>query len=61
MSVQAEPEQLEDDDLYELDRRAWNLPRPRPQLAIAHPSPGAESVDRSGYGSHSKREAEPGA
>jgi hypothetical protein len=30
-----EPDRLGDDDTYELDRKAWNLPRPRPRLTIA--------------------------
>ncbi len=33
--MQAEPNRLFDDETYELDRKAWNLPRPRPELAIA--------------------------
>jgi hypothetical protein len=55
--VQPEPERLDDDEIYELDREAWNLPRPRAQLGIAS-APKAPPDDRSGYGSHTGREAE---
>jgi hypothetical protein len=35
--MQQEPEPVGDDGLYELDRKAWNLPRPRPKLTIVTP------------------------
>lgn len=46
---------LDEDEVYELDREAWNLPRPRARPASA---PTALPADRSGHGSHSVREAE---
>ena len=36
--MQPESERLGDDDVYELDRKAWNLPSPRPTLTIARPA-----------------------
>jgi hypothetical protein len=57
MRMQSEPERLDDDEVYELDREAWNLPRPRAQLGIAS-TPEAPPDDRSGYGPHVRREAE---
>jgi len=33
--MQPEHNRLFDDETYELDRKAWNLPRPRPELTIA--------------------------
>ena len=54
--MQSEPERLDDDEVYERDREAWNLPRPRASLAI--PSvPKAQSED-SGDMSRSLGEAE---
>jgi hypothetical protein len=55
--VQPEPERLADDEIYELDREAWNLPRPRAHVEIAS-APKAPPDDRSGYGSDTAREAE---
>lgn len=57
--MQSEPERLDDDEVYELDREAWNLPRPRAQLGIAS-TPKAPPDDRSGFGPHVRREAERG-
>jgi hypothetical protein len=53
--VQSEPDRHDDDEIYELDRKAWNLPRPRAQLAIES-APKASPDDRSGSRSHARRE-----
>jgi hypothetical protein len=58
--MQSEPERLGDDEVYELDRKAWNLPRPRPRLGTA-PVESSTSDDVVGHGAHSNREAEPAA
>lgn len=55
--MQPEPERLDDDEVYELDREAWNLPRPRAQLGVAS-TPKAPPDDRSGHAPHVRREAE---
>jgi len=55
--MQSEPERLDDDEVYELDREAWNLPRPRAQLEIAS-TPNAPLDDGSCYGPHLPRKAE---
>jgi len=55
--MQSESERLDEDEMYERDREAWNLPRPRPQLGIPS-APKAPSDDRSGYGSHARRESD---
>ena len=55
-----EPERLDDDDLYELDRKAWNLPRRRPKLTIV-PQPEASADDGAADGSASSGDPEPGA
>ena len=55
--MQPEPERISDDEVYERDCQAWNLPRPRPELAIAS-DPNDRADDRSGHGSHSIPEAE---
>ena len=46
--MQSERERPSDDELYELDCEAWNLPRPRPTLAIASVQT-ASPDDRSGH------------
>ena len=56
--MQAEPERLDEDEMYERDREAWNLPRPRAaQLGIPS-APKAPPDDRSGFRSPVRREAE---
>jgi len=55
--MQSERERPSDDELYELDCEAWNLPRPRPTLGIAS-VPKVPPDDRSGHASRSTREAE---
>ena len=56
--MQSEPARLGDDEVYELDRKAWNLPRPRPQpktTPVASPSPD----DLIRHGAHSNRKGDP--
>jgi len=54
--MQPEPERLSEDEVYERDCQAWNLPR---LSAIARDRVRADPADdRSGHCSHSSQETE---
>jgi hypothetical protein len=55
-----ERERVHDDEVYELDRKAWNLPQPRPKLTIV-PLPEAARYEVSGLVTHARGDTETAA
>ena len=56
--MQREHQPLGDEDIHELDRKAWNLPRPRAQLATSPVPVPNGSDDAPDAASPSLRESE---
>jgi hypothetical protein len=58
--MHSEPDRLDDDETYERDRKAWNLPRPRTKLTIVT-LPEARQDDVPGQATHGWGDAKPAA